>query len=59
VVADQPRDDPGAVAIAWTLVNAAVDGAIVGLRRPDQVDPLVAAASLRLTTDDLSLILGE
>jgi aryl-alcohol dehydrogenase-like predicted oxidoreductase len=59
VVADRHGTTPGAVAIAWTLENAAVDGAIVGFRRPDQVDPLVAAASLRLTTDDLSLIRGE
>ncbi len=35
---------PGAVAIAWTLTNPAVDGAIVGFRRPEQVDPLLAAA---------------
>ena len=28
---------PGAVAVAWTLRNPAVDGAIVGFRRPDQV----------------------
>ena len=26
----------GAVAVAWTLHNSAVDGAIVGFRRPDQ-----------------------
>ena len=35
---------PGAVAVAWTLRNPAVDGAIVGFRRPDQVDPILAAA---------------
>ena len=33
---------PGAVAVAWTLRNPAVDGAIVGFRRPDQVDPILA-----------------
>jgi len=43
---------PGAVAIAWTLRNPAVDGAIVGLRRPDQVDELMAAATLELTDED-------
>ena len=32
---------PGAVAVAWTLRNPAVDGAIVGFRRPDQVDPIL------------------
>src|ERR1035437_3631816 len=30
---------PGAVAVAWTLRNPAVHGAIAGFRRPAQVDP--------------------
>ena len=30
--------EPGVVAIAWTLRNPAVTGAIVGQRRPSQVD---------------------
>jgi aryl-alcohol dehydrogenase-like predicted oxidoreductase len=55
-VADRHQTTPGAVAIAWALLNPAVDGAIVGFRRPDQVDPLVAAASLQLSVDDLALI---
>ena len=38
----------GAVAVAWTLRNPAVDGAIVGFRRPDQVDPILAGADLEL-----------
>jgi aryl-alcohol dehydrogenase-like predicted oxidoreductase len=44
---------PGAVAVAWTLRNPAVDGAIVGLRRPDQADPILAAASLDLSDSDI------
>ena len=47
---------PGAVAIAWTLRNPAVDGAIAGFRRPDQVDPILAAASLELTDQDMTEI---
>ena len=31
----------------WTLRNAAVDGAIVGFRRPDQVEPIIEAAGLQ------------
>ena len=46
----------GAVAVAWTLRNPAVDGAITGFRRPDQVDPIVAAAGLDLTDDDVAEI---
>jgi aryl-alcohol dehydrogenase-like predicted oxidoreductase len=47
---------PGAVAVAWTLRNPAVDGAIVGFRRPDQVDPILAVAGLQLTDADVAQI---
>jgi len=47
---------PGAVAVAWTLRNPAVDGAIVGFRRADQVDPLIAAADLELSYADVTEI---
>jgi aryl-alcohol dehydrogenase-like predicted oxidoreductase len=47
---------PGAVAVAWVLRNPAVDGAITGFRRPEQVGPIVAAAGLELTGEDLSQI---
>ncbi len=40
---------PGEVAIAWTLRNPAVTGAIVGARRPSQVDGIVGAMELRLS----------
>jgi aryl-alcohol dehydrogenase-like predicted oxidoreductase len=50
---------PGAVAVAWTLRNPAVDGAIVGFRRPDQVDPIVDAANLELGEDDIATIEGR
>ncbi|HWE32553.1 MAG TPA: aldo/keto reductase [Solirubrobacteraceae bacterium] len=49
----------GAVAVAWTLRNPAVDGAIVGFRRPEQVDPILAAANLELTTEDIAEIEGN
>jgi aryl-alcohol dehydrogenase-like predicted oxidoreductase len=57
-VAERHRTTPGAVAVAWTLRNPAVDGAIVGFRRPDQVDPLLTAANLELTHDDIATIEG-
>jgi aryl-alcohol dehydrogenase-like predicted oxidoreductase len=50
---------PGAVAVAWTLRHPAVDGAIVGFRRPDQVDPILAAAVLELGDDDVDEIEGR
>ena len=58
-VADRYDATPGAVAVAWTLRNPAVDGAIVGFRRPDQVDAIVAAANLELTDEDLDEIEGR
>jgi aryl-alcohol dehydrogenase-like predicted oxidoreductase len=36
-----------------------VDGAIVGFRRPDQVDPNLAAAGLELSDDDVDEIEGR
>ena len=38
--------------MAWTLRNPAVDGAIVGFRRFDQVDPIVAAMELEVSDED-------
>jgi aryl-alcohol dehydrogenase-like predicted oxidoreductase len=57
-VADRHESTPGAVAVAWTLRNPAVDGAIVGFRRPDQVDPILLAANLELTDEDVVEIEG-
>jgi aryl-alcohol dehydrogenase-like predicted oxidoreductase len=59
-VADDHETSIGAVAVAWTLTNPAVDAAIVGFRRPDQVDPIAgAAANLELGDDDLAAIEGR
>jgi aryl-alcohol dehydrogenase-like predicted oxidoreductase len=58
-VADRHDTTPGAIAVAWTLTNPAVDGAIVGFRRPDQVEPLLAAGTIELTGDDLATIAGD
>ena len=43
---------PGEVAVAWTLRNPAVSAAIVGFRRPAQVEGLIGAAALQLTDAD-------
>jgi aryl-alcohol dehydrogenase-like predicted oxidoreductase len=58
-VADRHDTTPGAVAVAWTLRNPAVDGAIVGFRRPDQVDPIITAAHIELGDDDVATIEGR
>jgi aryl-alcohol dehydrogenase-like predicted oxidoreductase len=43
---------PGVVAIAWTLQHPGVTGAIVGARRPEQVDGIIPAAEFRLTDSE-------
>jgi aryl-alcohol dehydrogenase-like predicted oxidoreductase len=58
IVAERHGTVAGSVAIAWALTNPAVAGAIVGFRAPDQVDPLVAAAGLDLSAEDIKLIEG-
>lgn len=45
-----------AVAVAWTLTWPGVSGAIVGARRPEQVDGWLPAGSLTLTAADLDEI---
>jgi aryl-alcohol dehydrogenase-like predicted oxidoreductase len=47
---------PGAVAIAWTLRQPAVTGAIVGFRSARQVDGMLAAATLRLAAEEVARI---
>jgi aryl-alcohol dehydrogenase-like predicted oxidoreductase len=58
-VAERHGTTAGAVAVAWTLHNPAVHGSIVGFRRPDQIEPLAAAANLELTDEDLATIAGD
>ena len=45
-----------AVAIAWTLDQPGVTGAIVGLRRSQQVEALAGTASYQLSEADLDEI---
>jgi aryl-alcohol dehydrogenase-like predicted oxidoreductase len=58
-VAERHDTTSGAIAVAWTLRNPAVDGAIVGFRRPDQVDPILVAATLELSDADADEIEGR
>lgn len=47
---------PGVVAIAWTLRNPVVTAAIVGGRRPQQIEDLVPAAEFRLSESEMAQI---
>jgi aryl-alcohol dehydrogenase-like predicted oxidoreductase len=55
-IADRHDTTAGAVAVAWTLRNPAVTAAIVGFRRPDQVDPILPGANMEFTGEDLAEI---
>jgi aryl-alcohol dehydrogenase-like predicted oxidoreductase len=47
---------PGQVAIAWTLRQRAVTGAIVGARSARQVEEIIAGVDFRLTPQDIASI---
>ena len=44
--------EPGAVAVAWTLRHPGVTGAIVGARRPSQVDGIFPSVLLQLSPQE-------
>lgn len=46
----------GEIAIAWTLRNPAVTGAIVGMRSAQQVDGVIGALDFRLSPDEIAEI---
>ncbi len=52
-IAERHGVTQAAIAVAWTLAWPGVTGAIVGARRPHQVDSWLPAADLELTDDDL------
>jgi aryl-alcohol dehydrogenase-like predicted oxidoreductase len=53
-VAERHRTTVAAVAVAWTLAWPGVTAAIVGARRPRQVDGWLDAATLSLTDADIA-----
>jgi aryl-alcohol dehydrogenase-like predicted oxidoreductase len=55
-IADRHRTTVGAVAIAWTLAWPGVTGAIVGARRPAQIDGWLASGTLDLAAADVDEI---
>lgn len=55
-VAERNGKTVGQLAIAWTLSNPAVTGAIVGARRPEQVEENVQAMGYHLSEGDVAEI---
>ena len=61
-IADREGRTPGEIAIAWVLKNAAVTGAIVGIRTPEQVAGIAGGLGYRLdaaTAAELDRFLGD
>ncbi|MEH2245972.1 aldo/keto reductase [Nostoc sp.] len=55
-IGQQHDRSPGEVAIAWTLNNPALTGAIVGGRNPKQVEGIIGAGEFRLNQQELDQI---
>jgi len=55
-IASRHNRSAGQIAIAWTLHNAAVTGAVVGARNARQAEGVMRAGELRLTDEDVSEI---
>ena len=55
-IGNRQERTPGEVAIAWTLNNPAVTGAIVGFRSAKQVSGIIGAAEFRLLPSEMSEI---
>ena len=55
-IASKYSATPGEVAIAWTLHNPAVTGAIVGVRKPEQVDGIIKGGVIKLELDDVEAL---
>lgn len=53
VVAEGKGVPPAALAVAWTLKHPAVSGAIVGARKPEQIEELVKAAEIEVSEEEL------
>jgi aryl-alcohol dehydrogenase-like predicted oxidoreductase len=52
-IGSQHGVEAGVVAIAWTLRHPAITAAIVGARRPDQVDGVLPATTFRLSESEI------
>jgi len=55
-IAERHGTTVAAVAVAWVTDQRGVTGAIVGARRPSQIDGWIAAGTLRLSDQDLDEI---
>jgi aryl-alcohol dehydrogenase-like predicted oxidoreductase len=57
-IGDRHGRTPGEVAIAWTLRDPVVTGAIVGMRSAEQARQIARSAEFRLSRDEIGEIEG-
>jgi aryl-alcohol dehydrogenase-like predicted oxidoreductase len=55
-IGDRHGHTPGEVAIAWTLRDPVVTGAIVGMRSSEQAKQIVRSADFRLSSEEVGEI---
>ncbi len=55
-IADDNNRPMAQLSLAWTLRRPEVTSAIVGIRRPDQIQDTIAASGWQLTPDEINLI---
>ena len=55
-VAEQYNATPASVALAWLIARPAVTAPIASVTNNDQLQDLVKGASIRLSTEDLSIL---
>jgi len=58
IVAARHACAAAAIAVAWALRHPAVTAAVVGARRPDQIDQIVQAASIVLSPEEIAELTG-
>ena len=46
----------GAIAIAWALAHPGISAAIVGLRKPEQVEEMIQTDQVRLSADEVAAL---
>lgn len=55
-IGSRHKRSPAEVAVSWTLKHPAVTAAIVGVRRPSQVDGIIGAGEFRLSPEEVAEI---
>ncbi len=52
-IGERRNATPGEVAIAWTLTNPAVTGAIIGVRTAEEVSGIAGTTDVHLSPDEI------